>query len=171
MVVQTQENHLGRKGSVGLHIGLLNVQQFFPRDMQMVELELDHLRIVCPLEPSFWHDQPEIHDHRLSLWLEAKRLSGKLAPQGAPVALIPNGKSSFRLQMISKEEADRALTSPPPAFTGSANAVILPAVSGAGALLEQRRHDAGRKPERRKAGRQKLLNLGGDERSSVAASH
>ena len=25
----------------------------------MIELELDHLRIVCPLEPSFWQDQPD----------------------------------------------------------------------------------------------------------------
>jgi hypothetical protein len=171
MVVRTQENHLGLRGSVGLHIGALNVQQFFPRDMEMVELELDHLCIVCPLEPSFWNDLPEIHDQRLSCWLEAKRTSGKLAPQGAPVALIPSGKSSFRLQMIAKEEVDRALTSPVQAKVGSATAVILPAASGANTLLEQRRHDAGRKPERRKIAPRKLLNFGGDERSSVAASH
>jgi hypothetical protein len=159
MVVQTQDRHTGHAGVVGLHIGALNVQQYFPRDVEMVELELDHLRIVCPLEPSFWQDRPEIHDHRLSSWLESKRNSGKLGSRSAPVALIPSGEHSFRLQIVAKDEADYSLTGPP------ATAYFSPTVSPA-ALLERRRHTAKVTPDRRKVAR-----LKGNERKSPATNH
>lgn len=168
MVVRTQEKHSGRPGSVGLHIGAANVQQYFPRNLSMVELELDHLQIVCPLEPSFWHDTPEIHDHRLSSWLESKRSSGKLAGRSAPVVLVPTENRGFRLQLMSKEEADRMLTSAP---AMPAAALFIAPTAAPGVLLESRKRDLGRTPERRKGVRQKLLNLGGDDRSSLAANH
>jgi hypothetical protein len=106
MVVQT---HVKRPGLVGLHIGKGNVRKHFPREMSLVELELDHLRIACRLEASFWEDHPEIHDRRLSSWLEAKRESGKLAPQPASMAMIPCGESSFRLQLIRKDDSDSSV--------------------------------------------------------------
>jgi hypothetical protein len=144
---------------VGLHIGAGNVQQYFPLGVEMVELELDHLRIVCPLEPSFWQDRPEIHDQRLSSWLESKRNSGKLGLQSAPVAMIPSGEYSFRLQLITKDEADYSLTGPP------ATAYFSPTVSPA-ALLERRRHNSPVKPDRRKVARLKV-----NERPSPATNH
>jgi len=159
MVVQTQDRHVGHAGVVGLHIGAANVQQFFPRGVEMIELELDHLRIVCPLEPSFWQDRPEIHDQRLSSWLESKRNSGKLGLRSAPVALIPSGEHSFRLQIVAKDEADRSLTGPP------ATAYFSPTVSPA-ALLERRRHTSPVKRDRRKVARLKV-----NERPSPAANH
>jgi hypothetical protein len=106
MVVQTQNRHPGHSRVVGLHIGRINVQQYFPRDVADIELELDHLRIVCPLEPSFWQDRPEIHDFRLSSWLESKRNSGKLAANAAPVAMIPCGHRAYRLQLMRADEVD-----------------------------------------------------------------
>lgn len=154
MVVQTQERHTGHTGAVGLHIGETNVQQFFPREVEQVELELDHLRIVCLLEPSFWQGQPEIHDHRLSSWLEAKRFSGKLGLRSAPVAMIPCGEYVFRLQMVTKEEADFALTGPP------ATAFFSPTLSP-GVLLERRKHHVGPGAERRRVAKLKV-----DERTS-----
>ena len=159
MVVQTQDRHTGHAGVVGLHIGALNVQQYFPRDVELVELELDHLRIVCPLEPSFWLDRPEIHDHRLSSWLESKRNSGKLGLRSAPVALIPSGEHSFRLQIVAKDEADHSLTGPP------ATAYFSPTVSPT-VLLERRRHASPVTPDRRKVAR-----LKGNERKSPATNH
>ena len=159
MVVLTQDRHTGHAGVVGLHIGAGNVQQYFPRHVETVELELDHLRIVCLLDPSFWQDSPEIHDHRLSSWLESKRNSGKLGLQAAPVAMIPCGEYSFRLQMITKDEADYALTGPP------ATAYFSPTVSPA-ALLERRRHNSAVKPERRKVAKLKL-----NERPPAATNH
>ena len=159
MVVETQDRHTGHAGVVGLHIGALNVQQYFPRDVEMVELELDHLRIVCPLEPSFWQDRPEIHDHRLSSWLEAKRNSGKLGLQAAPVALIPSGEHAFRLQIITREEVDYSLTGPP------ATAYFSPTVSPT-ALLERRRHTSPVKPDRRRVAKLKV-----NERPSPATNH
>jgi hypothetical protein len=97
MVVLTQDK---RPGVVGLHIGTGNARQFFSPDTLLVELELDHLRIVCTLEPSFWEDRPVIHDLRLSSWLDAKRAGGKLASRTAKLSLIPCGPHAFRLQPL-----------------------------------------------------------------------
>jgi hypothetical protein len=162
MVVLTQHR---RPGVVGLHIGAGNVREYFPRDVETVELELDHLCILCTLEPSFWQDRPEIHDLRLSSWLEAKRNSGKLGAQPAPVAMIPNGKCSFRVQPVSKEElgqADRSEIGPPGVTYFS------PTVSPI-ALLDRRKHTVPRNPERRKVARIKTDDRQRDERPAAAA--
>jgi hypothetical protein len=92
----------------GLHVGNGNVQRLFPPDVPAVELELDHLRIVCTLEPKFWDGEPEIHDDRLVSWLESKQATGKLASRPAPVALIPSGEHIFRLQPIDHSEERRS---------------------------------------------------------------
>ena len=156
MVVRTQDRRPGNSGAVGLHIGALNAQQFFPRDLQHIELELDHLRIACSLEPSFWQDLPEIHDQRLSCLLESKRNSGKLAMQAAPVAMIPCGRDSFKLQLMSSEEADPVFSSPPsPAYFSP---TVAPAV-----LLDRRKHSynrgGGSISERRRVARLKSNEL------------
>ena len=158
MVVQTHDRHPGRSGTLGLHIGAVNVRQYFPRDVKLVELELDHLRIVCPLEPSFWEDNPEIHDLRLSSWLESKRNSGKLGSQAAPVAMIPSGKCSFRLQMVSKNDVDHLPAGPP------AVAYFSPTTSPS-ALLERRKHNSNGKPERRR-----IVRLKSDDSASSSAN-
>ena|ERR1700722_12313646 len=101
MVVQKQSR---RQGMTGLHIGDGNVQRLFPPDVPIVELELDHLRIVCTLEPEFWNGEPEIHDERLVSWLESKRISGKLASRPSPVVMIPAGDHAFRLLPIEHKE-------------------------------------------------------------------
>jgi hypothetical protein len=102
MVVTAQQSR--RQGLTGLHVGNGNVQQFFPPDVPSVELELDHLRIVCTLEPRFWDGEPEIHDERLISWLESKRMNGKLGPSPAPLAMIQSGDHMFRLQPIQPKE-------------------------------------------------------------------
>ena len=159
MVVQTLDRHPGHAGVVGLHIGAINVQQYFPHRVDQVELELDHLCIVCPLEPSFWEDRPEIHDLRLSSWLESKRSSGKLGAHAAPVAMIPSGKHSFRLQLIVKDESDHSLTGNPPVVYVSQVPSPLEAV-------DRRKHDSERKPDRRKVAR-----LKSNELASSSAHH
>ena len=148
MVVQTRERQPGRSGAVGLHVGALNVKLHFPREISQVELELDHLRIACDLEPSFWDDQPEIYDERLSSWLELKRFSGKLPRKDALVALIPSGDRCFKLQIISQEEAKMQLDGP------QATAYFSPATAP-GVLLERRHHSTGMKVERRRTTRAK----------------
>jgi hypothetical protein len=102
MVVKTNSE---RRGLTGLHVGNGNVQQLFPPDVPSVELELDHLKIVCTLQPEFWEGEPEIHDERLNSWLEAKRMNGKLAPSPAPVALIQTGDHAFRLMPLGQQES------------------------------------------------------------------
>jgi hypothetical protein len=93
-----------RHSMTGLHVGDGNVQRLFPPDVLVVELELDHLRIVCDLRPEFWDGRPEIDDERLVSWLEAKRLSGKLASKPAPLVMIPAGEHAFRLLPIGHNE-------------------------------------------------------------------
>jgi hypothetical protein len=151
MVVQTQEKHPGPTGMMGLHIGTVNVEQYFPRGSELVELELDHLVIVCSLEPSFWDGRPEIHDLRLSSWLELKRTSGKLPAQPAPMAMIPSGDRSFRLQLIPRADASAASVSVP---------TITDSIHVDGAVVSVAR----RRPGLRKVARLK----GNDSHSSTA---
>ena len=101
MVVRNESRRLGM---TGLHVGDGNVQRLFPPDVPVVELELDHLRIVCTLKPEFWDGDPEIHDERLISWLDSKKANGKLASRPAPVAMIPAGEHTFRLQPIDHIE-------------------------------------------------------------------
>lgn len=99
MVVKASKNH---SRMTGLHVGDGNVQRLFPPDVP--ELELDHLRIVCTLKPEFWEGESDIEDERLVFWLESKRMSGKLAPRPAPIALMPAGDHAFRLLPIGHNE-------------------------------------------------------------------
>ena len=96
MVVKTQTN---AHGVVGLHVGVQNVRRFFPKNISVIELQLDHLQIQCDLKPNFWRGEPEIVDPRLCAWLEAKHHS-KPGRSPIPLAMIPAGDNCFRLQTV-----------------------------------------------------------------------
>lgn len=98
MVVKTQSRS---RGITGLHVGVNNVRRYFPKNMSVIELQLDHLQIQCGLAPDFWQGEPEIYDPRLCAWLESKHLHGKPNRAPVPLAMIPAGKNSFRLQPVS----------------------------------------------------------------------
>lgn len=97
MVVKTQSR--GR-GLTGLHVGATNVRRYFPKDMAVIELELDHLQIQCWLSPQFWEDSPEIHDPRLCAWLESKAFQTQPDRTPVPLDMIPSGKNSFKLKTV-----------------------------------------------------------------------
>jgi hypothetical protein len=97
MVVKTQSK--GR-GLTGLHVGAMNVRRYFPRDISIIELELDHLQIQCDLDPGFWQDEPEIYDPRLCAWLESKNFHTRPDRTPVPMVLIPSGKNAFKLQPV-----------------------------------------------------------------------
>ena len=86
-------------GDTGLHVGVENVQRFFPTSICDIELHLGHLQIQCSLHPDFF-------DGRLSSWLESKYLHGK--PDRTPVrlAMVPIGigTNTFRLRPVSHGE-------------------------------------------------------------------
>jgi hypothetical protein len=98
MVVRTQNKGLA---VIGLYVGVNNVRRHFPRHISVIELHLDHLQIQCSLPPNFWQGQPEIHDPRLCIWLEAKNFHGNSNRTPLPMTMIPCGENSFRLQTIS----------------------------------------------------------------------
>lgn len=98
MVVKTHSIGLG---VTGLHVGPTNVRRYFPKNIAVVELQLDHLRIQCGLPPGFWRGQPEIHDPRLCAWLESKHMHNRPDRAPIPLAMIPEGENSFRLQTVS----------------------------------------------------------------------
>jgi hypothetical protein len=103
MLVETFSRTLGK---TGLHLGIENVQRFFPESISEIDLRLGHLQILCTLNPEFWRGIPEIFDERLSSWLESKYLHGK--PNGTPVrlAMVPigTGTNIFRLRPVSQDE-------------------------------------------------------------------
>jgi hypothetical protein len=98
MVVKTQSKGLG---VTGLHVGISNVRRYFPRKVAVIELQLDHLRIQCGLTPGFWEGEPEIYDPRLCAWLEAKHMHSRRDRSPIPLAMIPSGNNSFRLQPVT----------------------------------------------------------------------
>lgn len=102
MVVKTQL----RGGEVtGLHVGARNVRRYFPRDVRVIELELDGLQIQCGLSPGFWNGQPEIHDPRLCEWLDFKVVHRMGERKQVKLAMTPAGKSVFRLRSeVLKED-------------------------------------------------------------------
>ena len=104
MVVRTQSKGLT---VIGLHVGVNNVRRYFPRHASVIELHLDHLQIQCGLSPDFWHGQPEIHDPRLCAWLEDKNFRGNPNRTPLPMVMIPAGKNSFRLQILSLSASSR----------------------------------------------------------------
>ena len=105
MVVKTQSK--GRE-LLGLQVGASNARRYFPKDASVIELQLDHLRIQCGLKPDFWDGQPEIRDPRLCAWLELKNFHGKVGDSPVPLAMIPEGKNSFRLQPLGMHSHPRA---------------------------------------------------------------
>jgi hypothetical protein len=97
MVVKTQSK--GR-GVTGLHVGVNNVRRYFPKQISSIELQLDHLQIQCGLKPDFWQGEPEIFDPRLCAWLESRHMHTKPDRASVPLAMIPEGNNSFRLQPV-----------------------------------------------------------------------
>jgi hypothetical protein len=106
MVVKTQ---CKGRSVTGLDVGADNVRRYFPKNISFIELELDHLQIQCGLDPDFWQDQPEIHDSRLCAWLESKHFR-KADRAPIPLAMIPEGNNSFRLQPVSVRPGVKQLT-------------------------------------------------------------
>lgn len=94
MMVRMQHKGLS---ITGVHIGISNVRRHFRSRVEAVELELDHLRILCNLEASFWRDRPEISDPRLCAWLEEKFFRHSV-PKPVLVEMVRAG-DSYRLQV------------------------------------------------------------------------
>lgn len=109
MVVKT---HSKCRGITGLHIGVSNVRRYFPKTVDVIELQLDHLRIQCGLGPDFWQGQPEIYDPRLCAWLESKHMRRSADRNPIPLALIPAGENSFRVQPVSVDHNARSKLAP-----------------------------------------------------------
>ena len=97
-----------KRGQLSLQIGGAQAREFFPEKPAAIEIQLDDLRILCPLPRSFWQDRPEIHDLRLSAWLQAKRNAGKLAHGTAELTLLPIGDGTFRLLPTAPHPASAA---------------------------------------------------------------
>ena len=104
MVVKTQSKGIK---VTGLLVGVDNVRRYFPKHVAVIELQLDHLQIQCGLAPDFWRGEPEIRDPRLCAWLESKHMHGKKDRNPVPLAMIPAGKNSFKLQPVAIHEHHR----------------------------------------------------------------
>ncbi|MGB7265967.1 MAG: hypothetical protein WBC92_10675 [Terracidiphilus sp.] len=118
MVVKTQcKGH----SFTGVEVGAGNVRRYFPKEIEAIELHLDHLLIQCGLPPGFWHGQTEIRDSRLSAWLESKNFNGRPGEAPIPLALVPSGKNCFRLQPLSRNGRLRLRPTPEPISVAEQN--------------------------------------------------
>lgn len=106
MVVKTQCK--GREVT-GLHVGASNARRYFPRNVDAIELEIDHLRIECGLSPEFWSGQPEIRDRRLCAWLQSKQFGSKSNREPLPLDMVPSGKNTFRLGLLRPSRLRQAV--------------------------------------------------------------
>lgn len=95
-----------------LYVGPNNVRRYFSKRVQLVELQLDGLRIVCGLTPHFWLDRPEIQDPRLCVWLETKHPQARPSQAEIPFALIPAGDNLFKLAAIAEKTRARSQFAP-----------------------------------------------------------
>lgn len=111
MLVKTQSK--GREYT-GVEVSARNVRRYFPKQNDEIELALDHLQIQCSLAPGFWEGQRKISDPRLSAWLESKNFHGDHSHRPIPLALIPCGNNSFRLEPIRSNGRARNRTAPGP---------------------------------------------------------
>jgi hypothetical protein len=96
----------------GLYVGAYNVRRYFPKRVSTIELQLDHLRIACGLEPDFWNGHPEIHDPRLCLWLESKQFQRKESRSPMLLAMMPAGEHSFTLGPMLHRNPPRVRPTP-----------------------------------------------------------
>jgi hypothetical protein len=104
MVIQTRRRD-GR--FIGIHIGAENVRRNFPPNQPSIELLLGHLHIHCELEPSFWHDHPDIYDQRLADWLESQCHRNRKAGGCVTLVMTEAGDRTYRIELPR--------TAPPPA--------------------------------------------------------
>jgi len=88
----------------GIYVGVSNVKRYFPKQVAAIDLQLDHLRIRCGLSPDFWNGTPEIHDPRLSDWLQLKGMRGT-SRESIQLAMIPSGEDSFILGPAGPDDA------------------------------------------------------------------
>ncbi len=103
MVVQTvSKDHLG----TGLLVGSDNVRRYFTKGITTIILHLGHLDIQCELAPEFWDGCPEIHDDRLSCWLESIHLHRRSSRASIALAMVPAGGNVYCLQAHSVTELE-----------------------------------------------------------------
>jgi hypothetical protein len=85
-----------------------NVRRYFPKNISSIELQLGHFQIQCGLRPDFWQGAPDIFDPRLCSWLESHHLRAKPDRPDIPLAMIPEGKNFFRLELVCRNKPARA---------------------------------------------------------------
>lgn len=79
----------------GLLVGEANARRYFSKRSASIELQLDDLHIQCKLEPDFWKGRPEIHDPRLSGWLEFKAGRRESGREPMQLAMVRCGADTF----------------------------------------------------------------------------
>lgn len=110
MIVRTS----GKGGKItGLHIGLQNVRQHFPKSITHIDLQLGHLHIQCELGPEFWIKTPEIHDRRLGAWLESRHLRPRGHHGSIELELIKPGDRTFLLHAAPQKSCSAVQSSCP----------------------------------------------------------
>jgi len=99
MIVKT---HREGRDRTGLLVGIANARRYFRKDVQSIDLRLDDLQIQCVLSPDFWDEHPEIHDPRLSEWLEFKVGPARRGREPM-LSMVPSGVNAFVITSKPKQ--------------------------------------------------------------------
>jgi hypothetical protein len=102
----------------GLYVGENNVRRYFPRKVKAINLQLDHLQIQCGLASRFWDGEPEIHDPRLCLWIEAKQSKDSNCRASMPLYMMPAGDQTFVLGFAAPQDHQGTKQGVKPATAG-----------------------------------------------------
>lgn len=90
----------GRQAVVfGVRVGREFAERFFPKDWNVVFVEIEGDTIPVKLTKTFWKTCPELRSYAIGTWMISKGLAPW--PEGRPpeMRLTPMGRNVFRLEV------------------------------------------------------------------------
>ena len=84
--------------TLGVRVGRRFTEQFFPKDWDVVLIEIEDETFPVKLTKTFWKTCPELRSHANGEWMRKKGLAPW--PEGRPpeMRLTPMGRNRFRLE-------------------------------------------------------------------------
>lgn len=91
--------HKKRAVALGVRVGRELAERFFPKDWDVVLVEIEGDTFLVKLTKTFWKTCPELRSRAIRDWMRKKGLAPW--PEGKPpeMRLTPMGRNRFRLEI------------------------------------------------------------------------